>query len=93
MHLGRCQRILLRFLKYQFHENIQDIVVRLHYVIVAAGAGTQLLTNTESSHEKISFKILGEIENMEALINVHNPKLEIIRKKFVRGDFVRHQFV
>jgi hypothetical protein len=60
---------------------------------VAAGAGTQLLTSTASSHEKIAFKILGEIENMKALINVQNPKLEIIRKKFVGGDLVRHQFV
>jgi hypothetical protein len=62
------------------------------YVIVAAGAGTQLLRSTESLREnkKIAFKILGE---MEALISIHNPKLEIIRKKFVRGDLVRHQFV
>jgi hypothetical protein len=60
------------------------------YVIVAAGAGTQLLRSTESLREnkKIAFKILGE---MEAIISIHNPKLEIIRKKFVRSD--RNQFV
>jgi hypothetical protein len=54
---------------------------------VAAGAGTQLLRSTESLREnkKIAFKILGE---MEAIISIHNPKLEIIRKKFVRGDLV-----